>query len=48
MNQTLQALTNPDIYNNPEKCQEIMEHYKNLQKIQIPMVQKAGDRVVLH
>ncbi len=47
MKHTLQALTNPDIYNNPEKCQEIMQHYKELQEIQIPMAQKAGDRVIL-
>ena len=47
MKHTLQALANPDIYNNPEKCQEIMQHYKELQKIQIPMAQKAGDRVIL-
>ena len=32
MKHTLQALANPDIYNNPEKCQEIMQHYKELQK----------------
>lgn len=47
MKHTLQALSNPDIYNDPQKCQEIMEHYKDLQKVQIPMLQKAGDRVVL-
>ena len=47
MKHTLQALANPDIYNNPEKCQEIMQHYKELQEIQIPMAQKAGDRVIL-
>ena len=47
MKHTLQALNNPDIYNDPQKCQEIMKHYQDLQKIQIPMLQKAGDRVVL-
>lgn len=47
MKHTLQALSKPDIYNDPQKCQEIMEHYKDLQKVQIPMLQKAGDRVVL-
>ena len=47
MKHTLQALANPDIYNNPEKCQEIMQHYKELQKIQIPMAQKADDHVIL-
>lgn len=47
MKHTLQALNNPAIYNDPQKCQEIMKHYQDLQKIQIPMLQKAGDRVVL-
>ena len=47
MKHTMQALSNPDVYNNPQKCQEIMEHYRELQKVQISMVQKAGDRVVL-
>ena len=47
MKHTLQALNKPDIYNDPQKCQEIMKHYQDLQKIQIPMLQKAGDRVVL-
>lgn len=47
MKHTMQALSNPDVYNDPQKCQEIMEHYRELQKVQISMVQKAGDRVVL-
>lgn len=47
MKHTMQALNNPDVYNDPQKCQEIMEHYRELQQIQISMVQKAGDRVVL-
>lgn len=47
MKHTMQALNNPDVYNDPQKCQEIMKHYRELQLIQISMVQKAGDRVVL-
>lgn len=47
MKHTMQALNNPDVYNDPQKCQEIMKHYRELQQIQISMVQKAGDRVVL-
>ena len=48
MKHTLQVLNNPDIYNDPIKCKEIMERYRVLQSVQIPMVQKAGFRVVLH
>lgn len=47
MKHTMQALNNPEVYNDPQKCQEIMKHYQELQQIQISMVQKAGDRVVL-
>lgn len=47
MKHTLQILTRPDIYNDPQKSAEIMKRYQDLQKIQISMVQKAGDRVVL-
>lgn len=47
MKHTMQALNNPEVYNDPQKCQEIMKHCQELQQIQISMVQKAGDRVIL-
>ena len=42
MKHTLQALANPDIYNNPEKCQEIMQHYKELQKFRFQWHKKQA------
>ncbi len=47
MKHTLQALTDPAVANNPERCMEIMKHYKELHETQSLMAQRAGDRVVL-
>lgn len=47
MKNTLQALTNPEIANDPQHCMEIMKRYKELQETQSVMAQHAGDRVVL-
>ena len=47
MKHTLQALTDPAISNDPQRCMEIMKHYKELQETQSIMAQHAGDRVVL-
>ena len=47
MKNTLQALTNPEIANDPQRCMEIMKRYKELQETQSVMAQHAGDRVVL-
>lgn len=47
MKHTLQALTDPAVSNNPERCMEIMKHYKELHETQSLMAQRAGDRVVL-
>lgn len=44
---TLQALNRPEIAANPEKCLEIMTHYKELGELQKMMAKRAGDRVVL-
>ena len=45
MKNTLQALTNPEIANDPQRCMEIMKRYKELQETQSVMAQHAGDRV---
>ena len=47
MKNTLQALTNSEIANDPQRCMEIMKRYKELQETQSVMAQHAGDRVVL-
>lgn len=47
MRHTIQALTNPEIANDPQRCLEIMKRYKELQETQSVMAQRAGDRVVL-
>ena len=47
MKHTLQALTDPAISNDPQRCMEIMKRYKELQETQSIMAQHAGDRVVL-
>lgn len=44
---TLQALSKPEITSNPEKCLEVMAHYKELSELQKAMAKHAGDRVVL-
>ena len=46
MKHTLQALANPQIANDPERCTEIMERYRELQQTQSVMAKHAGDRVV--
>lgn len=47
MRHTLQSLANPQIANNPQRCTEIMEHYRDLQQVQSAMAKRAGDRVVI-
>ena len=47
MKHTLQALTNPAVANDPQRCAEVMQHYKELHEMQSIMAQNAGDRVVL-
>ena len=47
MKHTLQALANPEIANDPQRCMEVMKHYKELHETQSIMAQRAGDRVVL-
>ena len=47
MKHTLQALTNPAVANDPQRCAEFMQHYKELHEMQSIMAQNAGDRVVL-
>lgn len=47
MKYTLQALSKPEITSNPEKCLEVMAHYKELSELQKAMAKHAGDRVVL-
>lgn len=47
MKHTLQALNNPEIANDPQRCAEIMQRYKELHQTQSLMAQRAGDRVVL-
>ena len=47
MKYTLQALSKPEIAGNPEKCLEVMAHYKELSELQKIMAKRAGDRVVL-
>ena len=46
MKHTLQALANPQIANDPQRCTEIMERYRDLQQTQSIMAKHAGDRVV--
>ena len=47
MRHTLQSLADPQIANNPQRCTEIMEHYRDLQQVQSAMAKRAGDRVVI-
>lgn len=47
MKHTLQALSKPEIANDPQRCNEIMQRYKELHQTQSLMAQRAGDRVVL-
>ena len=47
MKHTLQALANPTIANDPQRCTEIMERYRDLQQTQSLMAKHAGDRVVI-
>ena len=47
MKHTLQALANPAIANDPQRCTEIMKRYRDLQQTQSLMAKHAGDRVVI-
>ena len=47
MKHTLQNLSNPQIANDPQRCTEIMERYRDLQQIQSAMAKHAGDRVII-
>ena len=44
MKHTLQALNDPVIASNPEKCAEIMAHFKDLTETQNMILKDAGDR----
>ena len=44
----LQALQDPSIIGNPEKCDEIMQRYAELREVQSLMAKRLGDRVVLN
>lgn len=41
------ALQNPENANNVDKCNELMERYKEMKQIQSVMAKRLGDRVVL-
>lgn len=47
MKHTLQALSKPEVANDPNQCMEIMTHYKELSELLKAMAKCAGDRVVL-
>ena len=44
MKHTLQALNDPAIASNPEKCAEIMTHFRDLTETQNMILKDAGDR----
>ena len=46
MKHTLQALTKPEIVNDPQQYTRVMMHFKDIQQTQIALARKAGDRVV--
>lgn len=43
----LQALKDPSIMNDPERCNAAMEQYMELKEIQSVMAKKLGDRVII-
>ena len=43
----LQALQDPAVASNPEKCDEVMKRYSDLREVQSLMAKRLGDRVVL-
>lgn len=45
--QILRSLAEPGIANDPQRCMEMMQRYKELHETQSLMAQKAGDRVIL-
>lgn len=45
--QILRSLADPNIANDPQRCMEMMQRYKELHETQSLMAQKAGDRVIL-
>lgn len=47
MKHTLQTLSKPEVANDPNRCIEIMAHYKELSELLKAMAKCAGDRVVL-
>ena len=44
MKNPLQALNDPAIDSNPEKCAEIMTHFRDLTETQNMILRDAGDR----
>lgn len=44
----LQALQNPEIINDNEKCNSLMKRYNEMREVQSLMAKRLGDRVVLH
>ncbi len=45
---TLQALQNPELINDNEKCNSLMQRYNEMREVQSLMAKRLGDRVVLH
>lgn len=45
MKHTMQALNNPEIASDPQKCSEIMLRFKDLTETQNMILKRAGDRV---
>jgi DNA primase len=47
MKQTLQQLRHPDVAADPNRCLQIMSHYKELSELLKELAKRAGDRVIL-
>ena len=46
MKHTMQALNNPEIASDPQKCAEIMMHFRDLSETQNMIMKHAGDRAI--
>ena len=46
MKHTMQALNNPEIASDPQKCAEIMMHFRDLSETQNMIMKHAGDRAM--
>jgi DNA primase len=47
MKQTLQQLRHPEVAADPNRCLQIMSHYKELSELLKELAKRAGDRVIL-